>query len=259
MNVARQIVAFLAIGLIIVLFNRSSLSTDLSFRGAFFLAMSGLIGFSLGDSFLMSAFTRIGAQITLLIYTISPVLTAILGRIFFGERLSPRNIVGMLIVIGAIMLVIAKGGSSNLKVKGDPKGLIFAFLASIGQALGVLFSKVGLENIPALPATEIRLLGGLVGILVMCSLTKGWPDVKRLFTSRQGIEVTLGNALIGTTIGVVLSMFAIKYTKAAVASTLMTMSPVMIIPIMFFCYKQKVSKYEVLGAVMSVVGVALLV
>lgn len=59
MNVARQIVAFLAIGLIIVLFNRSSLSTDLSFRGAFFLAMSGLIGFSLGDSFLMSAFTRI--------------------------------------------------------------------------------------------------------------------------------------------------------------------------------------------------------
>ena len=259
MNVARQIVAFLAIGLIIVLFNRSSLSTDLSFRGTFFLAMSGLIGFSLGDSFLMGAFTRIGAQITLLIYTISPVLTAILGRIFFGERLSPRNIVGMLIVIGAIMLVIAKGGSSNLKVKGDPKGLIFAFLASIGQALGVLFSKVGLENIPALPATEIRLLGGLVGILVMCSLTKGWPDVKRLFTSRQGIEVTLGNALIGTTIGVVLSMFAIKYTKAAVASTLMTMSPVMIIPIMFFCYKQKVSKYEVLGAVMSVVGVALLV
>ena len=259
MNVARQIAAFLAIGLIIVLFNRSSLSTALSFRGAFFLAMSGLIGFSLGDSFLMSAFTRIGAQITLLIYTISPVLTAILGRIFFGERLSSRNIVGMLIVIGAIMLVIAKGGSSNLKVKGDPKGLIFAFLASVGQALGVLFSKAGLENIPALPATEIRLLGGLVGILVMCSLTKGWPDVKRLFTSRQGIEVTLGNALIGTTIGVVLSMFAIKYTKAAVASTLMTMSPVMIIPIMFFCYKQKVSKYEVLGAVMSVVGVALLV
>lgn len=93
----------------------------------------------------------------------------------------------------------------------------------------------------------------------MCSLTKGWPDVKRLFTSRQGIEVTLGNALIGTTIGVVLSMFAIKYTKAAVASTLMTMSPVMIIPIMYFFYKQKVSKYEVLGAVMSVVGVALLV
>ena len=53
MNVTRQIVAFLAIGLIIVFFNRSSLSTSLSFRGAFFLAMSGLIGFSLGDSFLM--------------------------------------------------------------------------------------------------------------------------------------------------------------------------------------------------------------
>lgn len=259
MNVTRQIVAFLAIGLIIIFFNRSSLSTSLSFRGAFFLAMSGLIGFSLGDSFLMSAFTRIGAQITLLIYTISPVLTAVLGRIFFGEKLTPRNIVGMLVVIGAIMLVIAKGGSSNLKVKGDPRGLLFAFLASIGQALGVLFSKAGLENIPALPATEIRLLGGLVGILVICSITKSWPDVKRLLTSRQGIEVTMSNALIGTTIGVVLSMLAIKYTKAAVASTLMTMSPVMIIPIMYFYYRHKVSRYEVVGAVLSVVGVALLV
>lgn len=259
MNVARQIVAFLAIGLIIVLFNRTSLTTSISFRGAFFLAMSGLIGFSIGDSFLMSAFTRIGAQVTLLIYTISPVLTAILGRIFFGESLSPKNIMGMLVVIGAIMLVIGKGGSSNLKVKGDPKGLLFAFLASIGQALGVLLSKAGLESIPALLATEIRLLGGLVGILLICSLAKGWPDVKKLFISRQGIEVTLSNALIGTTIGVVLSMLAIKYTKAAVASTLMTMSPVIIIPIMYFYYKEKISRYELVGAVMSVAGVALLV
>ena len=72
----------------------------------FFLAMSGLIGFSLGDSFLMSAFTRIGAQLTLLIFSISPVLAAILGRILFAERLSSKSIFGMLIVIFAIMLVI---------------------------------------------------------------------------------------------------------------------------------------------------------
>lgn len=259
MNVARQIIALLAIGLIIIFFNKSSFSGSISFRSVFFLAMSGLIGFSLGDSFLMSAFTRIGAQLTLLIYTVSPVMTAILGRIFFAERLTVMNILGMFIVIAGIMLAIIKGGSSSMKVKGDPKGLVFAFLASVGQALGVIFSKAGLENIPPLPATEIRLLGGMIGILVICTFTKDWPDVKRLFTSRQGVEVTLGNALIGTTIGVVLSMFAIKFTKAAVASTLMAMSPIMIIPIMRFYFKANVSKYEVLGAVLSVLGVAFLV
>src|SRR3712207_381819 len=65
MNFSRQITAFIAIGILISIFNRSILNSRLEFSGVFFLCMSGLIGFSVGDSFLMSAHTRIGAQLTL--------------------------------------------------------------------------------------------------------------------------------------------------------------------------------------------------
>ena len=259
MNFARQVTALVTIGLLVVLFNGIGAIGNVGFNNLFFLAMSGLIGFSLGDSFLMSAFTRIGAQLTLLIFSISPVLAAILGRILFAERLSSKSIFGMLIVIFAIMLVISKGGNSNMKVKKDPKGLVFAFLASIGQALGVILSKAGLGDVPPLAATEIRLLGGLIGIVIICSLGRKWMDVRRIFTSRQGLTVNFGNAIIGTTMGVVLSMFAIKYTKVAIASTLMAMSPIMIIPVSRFYFKENITKVEIFGAVLSVIGVALLV
>lgn len=259
MNFARQSTAFLAIGILVLVFNRTGIISNIGLSNVFFLAMSGLIGFSLGDSFLMSAFTRIGAQLTLLIFSLSPVLAGILGRIIFGERLALKSIVGMLIVIFAIMLVIAKGGNSNLRVKGDPQGLVFAFLASVGQALGVILTKAGLGDVAPLMATEIRLMGGLVGIVVICSIGKKWIDVRRLFTTRLGITVNFSNAIIGTTMGVVLSMFAIKYTKVAIASTLMSMSPIMIIPVSRFYFKEKISKVEVFGAILSVIGVALLV
>ena len=59
--------------------------------------------------------------------------------------------------------------------------------------------------------------------------------------------------------GVVLSMFAIKYTKVAVASTLMSLSPIMIIPMNSLYFRERVTRVELIGAIMSVLGVALLV
>jgi|SRR3712207_2278962 len=259
MNFSRQITAFIAIGILISIFNRSILNSRLEFSGVFFLCMSGLIGFSVGDSFLMSAHTRIGAQLTLLIFSLSPVLAAILGVIVFGEVMSVRNLLGMLIVIVSIMLVIVRGGNSNLKVKGDPKGLLFAFVASVGQALGVILSKAGMTSLPPLVATEFRLVGGIVGIIVICTLGRQWLDVRRIFTSRQGLTVNFFNSILGTTMGVVLSMFAIKYTKVAVASTLMSLSPIMIIPMNSLYFRERVTRVELIGAIMSVLGVALLV
>lgn len=259
-NFGRQIIAFTCYAIVIVLFNPVVFKTGVSFKSFFWLGLSGFVGFTLGDSFMISAFSKIGAQLTLLIFSFSPVVSAILGYFLFDEKLSIKNILGMFLVIFGIIFVILKSGDSKgeEKIKVDLKGIIFAFLASFGQAFGVVFSKYGLLELDPLTAAEIRLIGALVGIIVLVTLKKGWKDVKHVFSTGDG-RLTIGtNGILGTFIGVLLSMYAIKLSKAAVASTLMSLSPIMILPMVYIAFKQRVKPIEYVGAVLSVVGVALL-
>lgn len=262
MNFTRQIVSFILIGLLLFLLEGTALASGLSAKGIVFLFLSGLIGFTLGDSFLMSAFVKIGAKTTLLIFSFSPVLAAIMGRIIFNERLSILKIAGMFIVLSGIMIVIAnssKNTESEENIRFNLRGLIFAFLASVGQALGVVLSKMGMLEISPLLATELRLIGALFGIIILCFVFKSWFDVKEIFFTDNGRLVLFGNAIIGTSMGVVFSMFAIKYTQSAIAATLMSLSPILILPLLKFYYKEKIYGVEIFGAILSVIGVAFLV
>jgi len=52
-------------------------------------------------------------------------------------------------------------------------------------------------------------------------------------------------------------LVAIKYTEAGIASTIMALVPVFIIIPAVILYKQKVTIAEIIGAIVSVAGVAL--
>jgi drug/metabolite transporter (DMT)-like permease len=64
-------------------------------------------------------------------------------------------------------------------------------------------------------------------------------------------------AFFGPFLGVSFSLIAIKYTEAGIASTIMALVPVFIIIPAVVIYKQKVTLPEILGAIVSVGGVAL--
>jgi drug/metabolite transporter (DMT)-like permease len=67
-----------------------------------------------------------------------------------------------------------------------------------------------------------------------------------------------GGAIMGPFLGVWLSLVAVKMIPAGIAATLNAMTPIMVIPVVIFYYKEKVSYRAVLGAVVAFIGVALL-
>jgi drug/metabolite transporter (DMT)-like permease len=58
-------------------------------------------------------------------------------------------------------------------------------------------------------------------------------------------------------LGVSFSLMAVQYTASGIASTLMALTPIIIIPFAIFVQKQKVTFWEIVGAFISVAGVAL--
>lgn len=221
------------------------------------LMLSGVLGFSLGDGFLFTAFLKLGAKRTLLIFSANPVISAILGWVLLGERLQPLHIAGILLAVFGIMFVI-RSDVPQQREKAGGFGILAAVLATLGQAGGVLLSKAGMLSLDAVPAAQIRLIGGVLGMALLLFFLRQWKSVPAVLKEKKGRLVITTNVMLGTLVGMVLSMVAIKLTQVAVASILTSLMPVMILPISAFVLKEKVSLAEIIGAVITVLGVSLL-
>ncbi len=231
------------------------------------LALSGLIGFVIGDLLLFQAFVVIGARVSMLIMALAPPFTAFISYFILGEVLSPMNWVGMLITLTGICLVILK--RDNQKIQGEEKirkrltsaypvyGIFLALGGALGQALGLVLSKKGMGNYDAFAASQIRVLTGIVGfgimILVMGRMKRVWTAVHDVSAMKR---ITLGS-VFGPFLGVSFSLLSIQYTKAGIAATIMAIVPVLIIPPSILIFKEKVNTKEIIGAAITVMGVGI--
>ncbi|MDD3876331.1 MAG: DMT family transporter [Bacteroidales bacterium] len=235
------------------------LPTDASFQAWFWLILSGLIGLVLGDYFLFESYTIIGSRIAMLIMTLVPPLTAFLSWLFLDEILTLMNFLGMGLTLTGIALVIINKGNGQrfFKINFSPKGLLFAFFGAVGQALGLILSKVGMGNYDAFAASQIRIITGVIGFGLLISFWKKWTPVSSALKNNTGMLLVGLGSVFGPFLGISFSLYAVQHTHAGIASTIMAIVPVLLIPVAVIFLKQKVTLKEVLGAVISVLGVAL--
>lgn len=236
--------------------------TDANGYRWFWLSISGLVGFVLGDMFLFEAFVQIGSRISLLIMSAAPPLAALAGFFLLGEKLSPLNIGGMILtMIGISMVILSRKPATEKKKVGfnrPGKGLFFASLGALGQAFGLLLSKYGMGEYNALAATQIRLIAGAIGYTLLVTIRRRWGEIREAFQHRDAIIKIATGAVIGPFIGVTLSLIALQYTATGIVSSITTISPVLIIPFSIFVFKEKVLPKEIIGAFVSIAGVVLL-
>ena len=256
LNILTKTGGLIAVSLLSLLL-RGSLLPGADLRQWGLLLLSGFVGFSIGDGFLYAAFQRLGAKRTMLIFSANPVFAAVLGWLILGEALGLKHAAGILTAVSGIMIVILSDTPAKGE-KADARGILFAALATLGQAVGVLLSKAGMQGLDAVPAAQIRLVGGTLGMAVLVSLARQWKSIPLVLHAPSGRKVITTSVLLGTLIGMVLSMLAIKFTRVAVASILTSLMPVMILPVSAVFLKEKITLREIVGAVTAVLGVSIL-
>ena len=234
--------------------------TDATIEAWGWLLLSGFIGFLFGDLFLFKSYTLIGSRSAMLIMTLVPPITAISGRIILGEKLSLTSYAGMGLTITGISLAIFNRNQEDgkLKLRLSLKGLLFAFLGALGQALGLVVSKLGMKDYDPFASTQIRLVAGIVGFVVLVTLLKRWPRVFSALKHRKGMTGISIGSFFGPFLGVSFSLLAIKHTQTGIASTIMALVPILIIPPTIIMYKQKISVMEIIGVCISLCGVTVL-
>jgi drug/metabolite transporter (DMT)-like permease len=246
-NLIRLLMAFVFISFF-NLYNRGLfLPTDATSSAWIWLSVSGLIGFVIGDLFLFQAYVLIGSRISQLIMSTVPPMTAITGFFLMGETITALDFLGMVITICGIAIVILTKGEDkqSLKLSHSVKGLTYAFIGAVGQAFGLVFSKYGMQSYDPFAATQIRIIIAIVGFL------SAFKDRKSI------LHIGIGS-VFGPFRGVSLSLLAAQHTATGIVATITSITPILIIPPAIILFKEKISTREIIGAVISLIGIILL-
>jgi drug/metabolite transporter (DMT)-like permease len=258
-NILRLIMGFAFLSLFNLIRRGLILPSDASSYNWIWLSLSGLVGFVFGDLFLFKSYTLIGSRFSMLIMTLVPPITALFSFVILSERLTLFHYLGMTLTFTGIAMAIfsRNGKGEKLSLKLAPKGVLFALGGAVGQALGLVLSKFGMHDYDPFAATQIRIIAGVIGYIMLVTILARWGYVLKAIHNRKGLLLTSVGAFFGPFLGVSFSLIAIKYTETGIASTIMALVPVFIILPAVVLFKQRVTLPEILGAIISVAGVAL--
>ncbi len=237
---------------------------ELSSTGFMYLAASGIIGLSLGDNFLFKAFVLLGPRVTLLIFTISPIITSIFAWIILGETLGLLPLVGIGITLAGIAWVTAERGfeaqNNSYADKGSKtRGVMLAIGGAVCQSIGLVLAKAGMsQGVAPLEATFLRMLTAAVFIWIYGLFLGDIKQTGAKLKDKRALLLLAGGAVCGPFLGVWMSLVAVKNTQAGIAAAIMAAVPVMVIPLVIIFYKEKVSWRAVFGAIATVAGVGIL-
>jgi drug/metabolite transporter (DMT)-like permease len=238
------------------------IDTNLTVAQGTNLALSGLVGLAIGDSFLFKAFEQIGARLSMLILSSAPGIAAVAAFVFLGENLPFLGVVGMITTIAGVSLVIFERSAQAAHPQRIRwTGILFAFIGAAGQGIGLIFAKLAFNegDINGFVAAFVRITGSLILLLPAAVLAgKLRRPIATLKEEKKAFLLTGVGSVVGPFLGISFSLIAVANTKVGVAATLMATVPIIMLPLIRFVYKEILSWRAIVGACVAVAGVAML-
>ena len=225
------------------------------------LAASSMLGLVLGDAFLFRAYVDVGPRLSMLMMSTVPIISTLFGWLLFGEVVTSLEFMGVALAVSGIAWVVTEGqeNASAADRQTYRKGLLFAFLGALGQVANLVTARYALvDDFPAISATLIRILIAAAILWGLAAVRGQIRPTFRQWGDRQAFRALVAGATVGPFLGIWLSLIAVQNTRLGIASTLMALPPVLLIPLEYLIYHRRVSRRSVTGTLVAMAGVALL-
>lgn len=226
------------------------------------LALSGVIGILVGDTFNFAAVGRLGPRRAGALFALNAPMAALMGWAFLGEDLGTQAVLGIAVTVAGVALAILgrpKADAHRFEALQGALviGVAFALCAGFGQAVGSLIARpVMTAGMDPYLASLVRVgaSGLTMGILAVTPLA---PPAPKVF-ARKILILTATTAFIGLLMGMTLFLFALQGSKTGIIATLSATSPVIILPLLWLRTGQRPSGLSFCGALLAVTGLALI-
>ena len=267
LNVLRMALALIFSMILFWIVIGSPLPSGGSVEAYGWMILSGIVGYLIGDFCLFQCYIIIGSRFGQLFMTLAPLAAACMAWLTLGQEMSTMSIVAMLItLIGISISILGRGKHHKISLKLPFNGILFAIGAAVCQGVGLVLSKIGMDHyqtdsIPdwlvPFSANFFRCVAGMIGFTILLYIRDGFTPLREALHDGKGMSMAIATTIFGPFVGVGFSLMAVQYTSAGIASTLMALTPIIIILPSYCLFHQPITWRAVVGAVISVIGVSL--
>ena len=268
LNVLRMALALLFAMVLFGVMTGSILPPGASAKAAGWMLLSGLVGYVIGDFCLFQCYIIIGSRYGQLFMTLAPLAAALMAWVTLGQQMGAMSIVAMLVtLLGISISVLGRGEHHKVSLKLPLNGVLFAIGAAVCQGVGLVLSKIGMDHYETMAdmpewlvpfsANFYRCVAGIIGFLILLYYRGEMGSLREAVHDGKGLSVATATTIFGPFVGVGVSRMAVQYTAAGIASTLMAMTPIIILLPSYWLFHEKITWRSVIGAIISVFGVSL--
>ena len=267
LNVLRMALALVFSLVLFGVVTGEPLPTGVSSEAIGWMLLSGVVGYVIGDFCLFQCYIIIGSRYGQLFMTLAPLSAALMAWVTLGQQMTAMSIVAMLVtLVGIGISVLGRGEHHKVSLRLPLSGVLFAIGAAVCQGVGLVLSKIGMDhyNTPDMPewlipfsANFYRCVAGIIGFTLLLYFRDGVAPLREAMHDRKGLTVATATTIFGPFVGVGFSLMAVQYTAAGIASTLMAMTPIIILLPSYWLFHERITWRAVVGAFISVVGVSL--
>ena len=270
LNLTRMAITLIFSAIMFWMMTGSPLPAGASNEAYLWMMLSGLVGYVIGDYCLFQCYIIIGSKFGQLFMTLAPIAAAITAWFTLGQQIRPQSMLAMAVTLAGIASsVLGRGDHHKLSLKLPLSGVLFAIGAAVCQGVGLVLSKIGMNHYEASLSTQLeawmlpfhanffRCVAGIVGFALLMALTEGFAPLRKGMHDRKGMAAAVLTTIFGPFVGVGCSLLAVQYTAAGIASTLMALTPIIIILPAYWIFKQPITAKSLVGAFISVIGVSL--
>lgn len=220
---------------------------------------SGLVGIALADTWYLRALNLMGASRTGIVASLFSPFVILLSTVFLGERMALWQWLGFSLVISGVLLVTWRVHRSEVDANDLRKGSIYGVGAMFMMAVGIVMVKEMLATKPFLWTAELRMVGGIAGMLAVMLFGGRWQRAKRSFSEPQPWGTIIGASFLAAYLALILWLAGYMLIDASVASALNETNGAFIVLLAWLMLGEKISRRKLIGISLTLAGVIIMV
>jgi drug/metabolite transporter (DMT)-like permease len=195
--------------------------------------------------------------VTALVIATVPLWMVVLGRVVFGDRITLREAIGVLVGFGGLVLLVGVKGSDTKAL--DLVGVGVALVAAVSWATGSLYSRRAALPKRALVSAAMQMLAGGVLLLVTAAATGEFADVHLAHISPQSWAGLAYLIVFGSLIAFNAYAWLLQNARISLVSTYAYVNPVVAVFLGWAILSEPITWVTLVAGVVIVVAVALIV
>jgi drug/metabolite transporter (DMT)-like permease len=239
------------------------------------LALSGVMGVSVASTAYYAAIDAVGPRVTAVLLASTAPIAMVLGHVVLGEHLTVWRTVGVALTISGIVLAVvqprgargivatmarpidAAADAPALRSSRMARGIVCGLITAFGQAAGTLLARpVMATGMDPAAAITVRLGVAMIGFVVLGAFPFGRGD--RASLGPRTLAICVASAVLGPALGMGLIMAALARGDVAVVATLSSITPILVLPMVWIRSGRRPSGHAWCGAAAVVAGVTVI-